>query len=256
MLTIQRLNMDNSWLLTVGETTVLIDPWLLGSEIAYFSWFNKQWHRTKPVAVNSLPQFNFVLVTQKYADHFHIETLKAINPTKLIVPKAVLKTSQKLFPNATIFALENGLKQAFNSKVNVHFLPTNRKLDPIYDACILENGNYRIFLATHGFSLSPKWAKFAKQFAPFNLLITPFNHFKLPGFLGGDVAPGLQSVKALQHHLNAAKIVATHDENKHAKGLISKLAKITWAPKPKVLSSQAYFGDNYLHINHYNPVSV
>jgi L-ascorbate metabolism protein UlaG (beta-lactamase superfamily) len=46
---IQRLNMDNSWRLEFGGKSVLIDPWLMGVEVDYFSWFNTQWHKTAPV---------------------------------------------------------------------------------------------------------------------------------------------------------------------------------------------------------------
>ena len=47
---IQRLNMDNTWLLEMEGLRILVDPWLEGEEIDYFSWFNTQWHRTKPIS--------------------------------------------------------------------------------------------------------------------------------------------------------------------------------------------------------------
>ena len=41
---IQRLNMDNSWYLGFEGLRLLVDPWLEGTEIDFFPWFNTQWH--------------------------------------------------------------------------------------------------------------------------------------------------------------------------------------------------------------------
>lgn len=256
MLSIQRLNMDNTWVLKLDNTSILVDPWLMGSEIDYFPWFNEQWHRTKPVEIDNIPAYDFVLITQKYPDHFHKETLKTLNPKQIIVPQSIKKAVSNLLPASTIISFNNNVSNCFNTDIHIHFLPANRKMDPIYDAVIIENGKHSVFLATHGFSLDNQWLKLAKQFVPYDLLITPFNHFKLPKLLGGDVSPGLTSVKNLQELLLPKQIVATHDEDKHAKGLISRLAKITWAPKPETLQTKAFFGNSYLHINHYQAISL
>ena len=256
MLSIQRLNMDNTWVLRFGKTSILVDPWLFGSEVDFFSWFNEQWHRTKPVELEAVPDYDFVVITQKYPDHFHKETLQALNPGKIIVPSSIEKQVSKLLPSADVITLDNDVHNAFGSDINIHFLPTGRKMDPIYDALIIESDGNSVFLATHGFTLSDNWLEKAKQIAPFNLLITPFNHFKLPKILGGDVSPGIESVKNLQSILEAEKVVATHDEDKHAKGIVSKLAKIKWAPNKTTLSSEEYFGSHYLHIDHYQLVTL
>ena len=56
--------MDNSWCLGLGGKRFLIDPWLEGVEVDYFSWFNTQWHRTPPLSYSELPAFDAVLITQ------------------------------------------------------------------------------------------------------------------------------------------------------------------------------------------------
>jgi len=67
---IQRLNMDNSWHINFAGKSFLIDPWLKGVEIDFFSWFNTQWHRTPPIAIADIPDYDLVIITQKYPDHY------------------------------------------------------------------------------------------------------------------------------------------------------------------------------------------
>lgn len=256
MIQLQRLNMDNSWWLNINGARVLIDPWLVGAEIDFFSWFNKQWHKTKPVALEEVPEYDFVLITQKYPDHFHKETLSLLQPEKLVVTKSVQKATQKLLPNSDVRNFQEGVRHAFGTELNIHFLSTSRKLDPIYDALILECGGNAVFVATHGFAISKKQQAVVDQFAPFDLLITPFDLYELPAALGGKVSPGVDSVKALASKTAARKIVATHDEDKHAEGLVSKLAKITKAPPAEILSSKDFFGSNYLEMADYSSVKI
>ena len=37
---------------------------------------NEQWHIKEPVKISDLPEFQFLLISQNYEDHCHIETLK------------------------------------------------------------------------------------------------------------------------------------------------------------------------------------
>ena len=56
--------MDTSWHLSIGGVSFLIDPRLAGSEIDGYSWFNEQWHVVKPIQVEEIPEFNYVLISQ------------------------------------------------------------------------------------------------------------------------------------------------------------------------------------------------
>ena len=76
MLSIKRLNLDSSWHIEYGKNSFVVDPWLIGSEIDGFKWLNEQWHIKEPVKISDLPEFQFLLISQNYEDHCHIETLK------------------------------------------------------------------------------------------------------------------------------------------------------------------------------------
>ena len=197
MIQVQRLNMDNSLFIEISGWKVLIDPWLEGTEIDFFSWFNTQWHRTAPLPYEKLPTFDTVLITQKYPDHFHAETLKKLAPKHIIAPKSLKKKIKKILPNSSLIPLDAIDNQIMVNNVQVTFLPTQRKIDPIYDAFILDDGKESVFLATHGFQTTEKDRALIKKASPCQLLINPFNHYKLPFFLGGVVSPGIDGVKHL-----------------------------------------------------------
>ncbi len=256
MIKIQRLNMDNSWLLSINECRLLIDPWLTGVEIDFFPWFNTQWHKTPPISLDEIPDYDAVLITQKYPDHFHQETLMKLRPKKIIAPKSIEKKLRSILPETEILSLDtkNPLTELLG--VKIQFYNTSRKIDPIYDAYLLDNGQESVFLATHGFRPNAEQVKKIGQASPCSLLVNPFNHYELPVFLGGVVSPGLEGVEQLCKLLQPQHVVATHDEDKNAKGLVSKFAKIKVADTEHVLSKLPWLADRIVHMTDYKPTLI
>lgn len=256
MIQVQRLNMDNSLFIEISGWKVLIDPWLEGTEIDFFGWFNTQWHRTAPLPYDQIPAFDTVLITQKYPDHFHVETLKKLKPTHIIAPRSLQKKITKILPNASLTTFDSIDNQAMINNVKVTFLPTQRKIDPIYDAYLLDDGKESVFIATHGFQTSEKSMAHIKMASPCQLLINPFNQYKLPFFLGGVVSPGLDGVKHLCEVLEPKNVIATHDEDKHATGLVSKFAKIIRPSSAEELQQIPWLSDRYQELNHYKRIQI
>lgn len=256
MIYVQRLNLDNSFLLEIGTWKLLIDPWLEGSEVDYFSWFNTQWHRTKPIPYDQLPSYDTVLITQKYPDHFHIETLQRLSPKRIIAPRSIEKRVKKILPDTSIVSLDPKNNQITENNVRVTFLPTKRKIDPIYDAFLLDNGTESVFVAPHGFQLDGKDIDLIRKASPCQLLITPFNYYKLPFFLGGVVSPGLEGVKHLCDAIEPKRVVAAHDEDKHAKGLVSKFAKVIRPSSAEALRKLPWLANRYQEIIDYNRIKI
>lgn len=252
---VQRLNMDNSWRIEFAGKSILIDPWLKGTEVDYFSWFNTQWHRIAPLPSSEVPAFDLVIITQKYPDHYHQETLLDLQPKRLIIPNSIEKSVRKLLPDAEIETFSSDPIQ-IDDDLRLHFMPTKRKVDPIYDALILEDGNESLLMTTHGYDDNPKWKEYVAKMPPITLAMTPFNLYKLPFFLGGTVAPGLNAVKRLIKDHNPKRVTATHDEDKHAKGLVTKFARVTLPPPDSELLQDELFKDRLLTISDYNIYSI
>ena len=248
--------MDNSFFMNISGWKILIDPWLEGTEVDYFEWFNTQWHKTPPLSYDDIPDFDTILITQKYPDHFHPETLKKLNPKHIIGPRSLENKLKNLFPAAKIEGLDSKNNTTLIKEHKVTFLGTKRKIDPIYDAFILDDGKASVFVSTHGFHFNNKDLDLLKQTSPCHLLITPFNYYKLPFFLGGLVSPGLNGVKHLCETIDPMKVVATHDEDKHAKGIVSKFARIKRPSSSKNLTKLPWLGKRYLEVNHYNRIQI
>ena len=251
---LQRLNMDNSWALNVGGVEVLVDPWLEGVEVDYFSWFNTQWHRTAPLAYDALPAYDHVLITQKYADHFHAMTLERLNPASVIAPKSLgTKLTSPAEGNAP--PSRWGGRHHRGQWYKGASLPTRRRIDPIYDAFILDDGDEYAFVAPHGFSLDAKHKTCLEHHSRCTVLFSPFNRYALPTALGGIVSPGLEPLRHLSETLRPAHIVQTHDEDKHASGIVNRFARITRFHETQ-LEQHPWLQAKLLSLSNYQPVNV
>lgn len=256
MIQLQRLNLDTSLFLEIGGFKVLIDPWLEGTEVDFFSWFNTQWHRTAPISFEELPEFDAVLITQKYPDHFHLQTLIKLSPSHIIAPKSLKKKIKNNFPEASLTLLDAENSQTRFGDARITFLPTRRKVDPIYDAFLLDDGKESVFLATHGYQFDDSNRSLVEEASPCKLLVTPFNRYELPFFFGGTVSPGLDGVEHLCEILKPKKVMAVHDEDKHAKGLVSKMARISRPSSTKALRKLPWLGDRYFELNNYDKIEI
>lgn len=254
-MTIQRMNMDNTWHIELDGLRILTDPWLEGEEVDFFPWFNKQWHRTKPADYSAVPTYDVVLITQKYPDHFHPVTLQKLQPKKLIVPHTIASKVQKLFPAAEVIAM--GKEQSHYTLEGASFtwLPTRRPIDPIYDAVYINGKTEALFIASHGFEIDEKYLAEIDKQMPIKLLISPYNLYQLPALLGGTVSPGLKGLQHLNEALHPQHIVATHDEDKHAEGLVTKFAKVVRIGRQDLKDYPDLY-NKALDAEHYNVISL
>jgi hypothetical protein len=220
---IQRLNMDNSWYFAINGLGLLVDPWLEGEEVDFFRWFNTQWHRTPPLRVEDVPAHDLVLVTQKYPDHFHRQTLLRLNPRRVVGPASIERELRRLLPSAEIISLGKDRPRVEFGGVSIQWYPSTRPFGPVYEAFAISDQQETVFIAPHGYIPGKGWK--APE-TPVKVLVSTFNDFRLPFFLGGTIAPGVEGLSRLVEKLAPARIVATHDEDKHAIGLVMKLAKV------------------------------
>jgi len=252
LIKIQRITEDSSWHLQWDDTSILIDPWLIGPEIDGFSWLNKQWHTTEPLKINDLPAYGAILVSQSYEDHCHLLTLRNLDPEKLIFasPRAYSKIKKTLKNRNVNVIDENNVVYK-----NLHFssFRPNRIMDPIYYGILIVNSeNEAIFYCPHGFALSEEQLEKIKS-VKVKLLITTFTDFKLPAILGGRVNPGMDQVKQLVDQLTPETVLNTHDEVKIMQGIVAKTAKIEFADYDKLEKNGEF---NYVKTDGYNPLCI
>jgi hypothetical protein len=158
---VQRLNLDSSWWLGWAGSGVVLDPWLIGSEVDIARWFNEQWHVLDPVPPAELPKHDAVLVTQSYSDHCHEATLRALDPAVPIFgsPKAVARMRKDRILADRVSVLPNALsgETLELGALRCSILDPGRRLDPVYYALLLEAGDgsreEAVVYAPHGFVL-------------------------------------------------------------------------------------------------------
>lgn len=241
MIKLQRLNMDTSWHIQWGQDAFLLDPWLIGSEIDGFSWFNEQWHKTPPVAIDLIPPYSSIIISQPFADHLHPETLALLdrNVPILCSPKAENRLKKKLAGQSI-----NPIPDITNDKwystgtLDIGSLSPGLKLGASFSGICLRKEKDTIVYLPHGFKLTETYRRILMQFET-KVLITSFSTFTLPFFLGGAVNPGLNSALKLVEDLNPTLIVHTHDENKHAKGLVTKIANVNYPDSSTLIAKMS-----------------
>jgi Beta-lactamase superfamily domain len=226
MIQLQRLNMDSSWWIQWDATSFLIDPWLVGSEIDNFSWLNEQWHATPPMAISKIPPYQHIIISQPYSDHCHEITLAQLDQAAQIyaVPPARKRLHREMPQRSVIAIGEQETAWTTVGDLKVARLTPRKLLDPIYHALVIANQDEAIVYAPHGFKLSPGQQDFIAHLKV-RLLITSFAYFRIPSWMGGVVNPGTEGAMALVEQLQPVHVLNSHDEDKHARGLVIKLAK-------------------------------
>ena len=231
-ITVQRLSMDSSWWLSMGGVRLLVDPWLVGPEVDYFRWFNTQWHATPPVPPDAVPEWDAVLITQKYPDHLHPQTLTALNPQQVWATEPCVPALKRILPQAEVRVLSASEPTLRHGGLTVHRLPTRNRIDPIYEAVVLDDGAHSLWFAPHSLDLDAEHRAQLTDVSPCAALISSFRAYRLPSLLGGTVSPGLAGLKPLVEAAEPTWIIPTHDEPKTGTGLVPWLARITpFAPE-------------------------
>jgi hypothetical protein len=216
--------MDSSFQLQWGQTSIVIDPWLVGSEIDGHRWLNEQWHITAPVPVAEI-ELSHLLISQPYSDHCHKATISELQYDQVIGVKPALKRLKRELNIPDIKEIPDVLQGWLALEgLKIAKLSPNRMIDPIYHAIIIAQGDEAIFYAPHGFELLPAQLAAIKHLS-IKLLITTYTYFKIPALLGGLVNTGIEGVEKLAGQLQPTQIINAHDEQKKGRGLIIKLAK-------------------------------
>ena len=149
--------MDTSWQLDWQDTVLLIDPWLVGSEVDGFGWFNEQWHTTPPVPIDKLGSYHGLVVSQSYSDHCHEQTLDLLpEATIYSTPKATKRLTKAMADRLQTLPdfEENEWQQIGN--LEVAYLDPGRKMDPVYYGIVIRHGEDVVLYTPHGFEPSAR----------------------------------------------------------------------------------------------------
>lgn len=255
MISLQRLNQDTTWKININGYQLLLDPWLVESEIDGFSWFNEQWHRTEPVAIEALSDLDCIVVSQPFSDHCHEKTIARLPahwPIAAVAParRRLEKTFQDTRSISTI--PEYDADFLLLGALQLTQFRTHSLLDQVHNALLIVSPTQEnIFYAPHGFLPNSQQLAWLKSY-PIEVLITTVSQYKLPFYLGGTVNLGLSAMRRLADQLQPRYVVSTHDEQKIAKGLVPRIAQAVYPDAFAVKKIQS----NFIPINDYQEVVI
>lgn len=253
---IQRLNLDNTWLLEWGGIRCLIDPWLTGSEIYAGAWFNEQWHATTPVSPDDVPPFDAIIITQVFSDHCHLQTLSQLPADKPIYGDAATcrKIKQKL-PDRDCRIISTAIPGDGSpcGALRCRLWSSGRLIPPAFNTLVLTHGQEAVIFAAHGFYPRRRQLEFLRQYQV-RLLGASCATIKLPWLFGGAVNPGITNVRNLIEVIRPEVLVDTHDERKHTQGIVMKMAQRE-SPDFGALNVETT-QVKILHVRDYEPVII
>lgn len=255
---IQRLNLDSSWWIGWGGAGLVLDPWLIGSEVDIARWFNEQWHVLDPVSPEDLPPHDAVLVTQSYSDHCHEQTLRMLDPSLPLYgsPKAVARMRRDPLLAPRVQSIPDALSGETLAMGNLHcsMLDPRRRMDPVYYGLLLEHEGEALVYAPHGFALDAALAERLEGLRV-RLVMSTCITYRLPGLLGGTVNPGLNAALRLARACSAEALIDTHDEDKRARGLVHRVARVL-RPSPEAIRQAMPPGMRFLRTEGYRPLEL
>ena len=194
---------SNSWLIEIGQQTILLDPWLVGDLI----FGNAPWLFTlKRQQQRSIPEhIDLILLSQGLEDHAHTPTLEQLDHSLPVVASPNAAKVVKKLGYSQITSLKHGETFTFANQIEIKAVPGS----PI-GPTLVENGyliknlaaNQTIYYEPHGFHSSTLQGE-----TPIDVVITPLTDIKIP--LVGPVIKGGKSALQVSQWLQPQVILPT-----------------------------------------------
>ncbi len=228
VLSLMRLNGDTSWFVSWNDTTLAIDPWLIGAQVDGFRWFSSQSHVDATVLPADVPSCDAIVLTQPFTDHTHEATLAALGERPIVGVRAATRRVAKWFPHRAaemhvLSKIDAGWVRVGSLRIAI-LRPTGYK-PPGFNALVIANEDNEVLLyAPHGINLRADDIAVLQRCKTV-VLLTSLVEYRLPWWLGGVVSPGHVVAVDLVNQLSPQTVVSTHDEAKQATGLVARVAK-------------------------------
>lgn len=194
---------SNSWLIDLGHTRILLDPWLVGDLVlGGASWLFRA-SRRKP---HPIPEsVDLILLSQGLPDHAHPETLKVLDRTIPVVasPSAAKVVSELGYQQVT--ALAHGESFDWQGQLKIQAFPGS-PLGPFLteNAYLLTDtvNQERLYYEPHGYH-HPS----LEQEDPVDVVLTPLTNAELP--LVGPIIKGQDSALTVAQWLRPQVMLPT-----------------------------------------------
>lgn len=212
---------NNSWLIELAGSRILLDPWLVGQlTFGNLDWLFKGSRQQEHAIPSGL---DLILLSQGLEDHAHPETLKQLDKSIPVAGSLSAAKVARQLGFTQVTALKHGETLTLNNAVTIQATPGS-PLGPI----VQENGyllkelasGTTLYYEPHGFH-----APIVKQ-AAIDIVITPLIDLALP--IVGSIIKGSQSALELAQWVKPQVMVPTAaNGNVVLEGLLVSLLKET-----------------------------
>jgi len=215
---------SNSWLIEVGETRILLDPWLQGDLVFGGAGWLFRGSRPKPLATPDA--IDVILLSQGLEDHAHPETLKHLDASIPVVSSPNAASVVESFGFTSITALAHGETYCLNDRLEIRALPGSpigpTLVENAYILKDLETGR-SLYYEPHGFHSDS-----IQAYAPVDVVVTPMINLELP--LIGPIIKGRDSALKAAEWLKPQVMLPTAAAGEvQYEGLLLSLLRATGA---------------------------
>lgn len=194
---------SNSWLIELGNTRILLDPWLVGDLVfGGATWLFRGSHPQPPAIPE---QIDVILLSQGLEDHAHPPTLSQLDHTIPVVGSPNAAAVVQKLGYGTVTALAHGETTQVNGRVEILAIPGSpigpTTVENAYLLRDLETGR-SLYYEPHGFH-----SEILKDHAPVDVVITPMINLELP--LLGPIIKGRESALRVAEWLKPQIMVPT-----------------------------------------------
>lgn len=194
---------SNSWLIELGDTCILLDPWLVGDLIFGGAPWLFRGFRKMPRAIPA--KIDLILLSQGLEDHAHPETLKHLDRD---IPVVASPNAAKVVQNlgyTQVTALAHGEVYEKGDRLKIQAFPGS-PIGPFLteNAYLLSDRQQgtRLYYEPHGYH-DPS----LQQEAPVDVVITPLINLELP--LVGPFIKGQESALTVAEWLRPQIMLPT-----------------------------------------------
>lgn len=248
-----KANHDSSWLIRYASSRIVLDPWLLGSNIDFSPYFSKQDHTNpflKPEELIAMATENaiepVVVVSHQFTDHFSRETLEVLPSTwrTFAEPKWAIGKVRSLShfklpttpieepsKGATIGGAQRYCIGQSGEAVSFAFFRATGLTDVLHNALLIslypsmdaKEPEETMVYCPHG--IHPHTAEAISSYLQgtrISVLICTISVYQIPELLGGTLNLGLEAAMGVATKLGAKVLLDTHSEDKTKEGVVGK----------------------------------
>ncbi len=209
----------NSWIIEIAGQTILIDPWLVDPMTFFGSpWLFKATHKPPQNHIpDSLPNVDFILLSQSFDDHCHKPTLEQLDHSIPVVASPAAAKIVRDLGYTQVIPLNAWQKHIGAYGLEIMATPSAPASSGGENGYLLKGGAESLYYEPHIFPASQPIASYVSNL---DVAIAPVVGQVFP--LIGQVIMGPQEALTMVKNLKPRVVMSTGNGDVHVEGLLIK----------------------------------